>query len=143
MVPAMIRVIYGEKGMGKTKILVDIANNMALEGKGDVVFIDDSNQLMYDLKSSIRFINVSDFPITGQTGLLGFLCGIVSQNYDIEGIFIDGLNYIVKQKAAELNALFDNLKAVSEKYRIDFYITMNVKTDEVPEFLKEFAEKLN
>lgn len=139
----MIRVIYGEKGMGKTKILVDTANNMALEGNGDVVFIDDSNQLMYDLKSSIRFINVSDFPIKGQAGVLGFLCGIVSQNYDTEAIFIDGLNYIVKQKAAELNELFDSLKAVSEKYRIDFYITMNVKADEVPEFLKEFAEKLN
>ena len=139
----MIRVIYGEKGMGKTKILIDTANNMALEGKGDVVFIDDSNQLMYDLKSSIRFINVSDFPVKCQTELLGFICGIVSQNYDIEGIFIDGLNYIVKQKAAELKEIFDNLKTISEKYQINFYITINVKSDEVPEFLKEFAEKLN
>ena len=139
----MIRVIYGEKGMGKTKILIDTANNMALEGKGDVVFIDDSNQLMYDLKSNIRFINVSDFPIKCQNGVLGFICGIVSQNYDIEGIFIDGLNYIVKQKAAELKEIFDNLKTISEKFQINFYITINVKSDEVPEFLKEFAEKLN
>ncbi len=139
----MIRVIYGEKGMGKTKILIDTANNMALESKGDVVFIDDSNQLMYDLKSNIRFINISDFPITCQTGFLGFICGIVSQDYDIEGIFVDGLNYIVKQKAAELKELFDSLKALSEKYQVNFYITMNVKSDEVPEFLKEFAEKLN
>lgn len=139
----MIRVIYGEKGMGKTKILIDTANNMAMEGKGDVVFIDDSSQLMYDLKSNIRFINVSDFPIKCQTGFLGFLCGIVSQDYDIEGVFIDGLNYIVKQKAAELKEFFDNLKAVSEKYQINYYITINVKSDEVPEFLKEFAEKLN
>ena len=139
----MIRVIYGEKGMGKTKILIDTANNMALEGKGDVVFIDDSNQLMYDLKSKIRFINVSEFPVTSQAGFLGFISGIVSQDYDIEGIFIDGLNYIVKQKADELEDLFDNLKAISEKYQINFFITVNVKTDEVPEFLKEFAEKLN
>ena len=139
----MIRVIYGEKGMGKTKILVDSANRMALESKGDVVFIDDSNQLMYDLASRIRFVNISEFPVKSQAGFLGFICGTVSQDYDIEGIFIDGLNYIVKQKAAELKEFFDDLKIVSEKYQINFYITINVKSDEVPEYLREFAEKLN
>lgn len=139
----MIRVIYGEKGMGKTKILVDTANNLALEGKGDVVFIDDSNQLMYDLKSRIRFINVSDFPINNQTGFFGFLCGIIAQDYDIEGLFIDGLNYIVKQPASELKEFFDNLKIISEKHQIDFYITISVKKDEIPDYLKEFAGKLN
>jgi hypothetical protein len=135
----MIKVIYGEKGMGKTKILVDTANKLASDRSGDVVFIDDSSQLMYDLKHEIRFIDVSEFPIEGQNGFFCFICGIVSQNYDIEGIFIDGLNYIVKQKAKDLSDFFKNLKAFSEKYDIKFYITINGNNDDVPEFIKEFA----
>ena len=136
----MIKVIYGPKGMGKTKILIDTANKLVLEAKGHVVFIDDTTQLMYDLKHEIRFVNVSDFPFLGLEGFFGFICGILSQNYDIEGVFIDGLNYITKQKATDLEPYFKNLKDVSEKFKIDFFITINGATEEMPEFLKQYAE---
>lgn len=135
----MIKVIYGPKGMGKTKILIDTVNKLAHEAKGAVVFIDDSTQLMYDLKHEVRFVNVSDFPFLGSEGFFGFICGILSQNYDIEGIFIDGLNYITKQKAAELEPFYKNLQNVSEKVKIDFYITMNGVDEELPEFLKQYT----
>ncbi len=134
----MIKVVYGPKGMGKTKILIDTANKLAQEAKGVVVFIDSSSQLMYDLKHEVRFVNVSDFPLSGCDGFLGFVCGILSQNYDIEGIFIDGLNYITKQKAAELGNFLENLETVAEKVNIDFYITLNGMNEEVPEFLKKY-----
>lgn len=135
---SMIKVVYGPKGMGKTKILIDTANKLAQEAKGVVVFIDSSSQLMYDLKHEVRFVNVSDFPLSGCDGFLGFVCGILSQNYDIEGIFIDGLNYITKQKAAELGNFLENLETVAEKVNIDFYITLNGMNEEVPEFLKKY-----
>jgi hypothetical protein len=135
----MIKVIYGEKGMGKTKILIDTANKIVQEAKGDVVFIDDSTQLMYDLKHKVRFVNVSDFPQMGSEGFFGFLCGILSQNYDIEGIFIDGLNYITKKKAADLELFFKNLQVIMEKVNIDFYITINGVNEELPEFLKQYT----
>ncbi len=134
----MIKVVYGPKGMGKTKILIDTANKLAQEAKGVVVFIDSSSQLMYDLKHVVRFVNVSDFPLSGCDGFLGFVCGILSQNYDIEGIFIDGLNYITKQKAAELDTFLENLETVAEKANIDFYITLNGMNEEAPEFLKKY-----
>lgn len=137
----MIKVIYGPKGMGKTKILVDTANNLAQQGKGAVVFIDDSTQLMYDLKHEIRFVNVSDFPSLGWEGFLGFICGILSQNYDIEGILIDGLNYITKQKAPELENFFNGLNEISEKENIDFYITINGDADLLPEYLKQYIAR--
>jgi len=134
----MIKVIYGPKGMGKTKVLIDTANKLLQQAKGTVVFIDDTTQLMYDLKHEVRFVNVSDFPILGCDGFLGFICGIFSQNYDIEGIFIDGLNYIVKQKAAELEGFFKSLKEVADKGNIDFYITINGDVELLPEFLKQY-----
>lgn len=134
----MIKVIYGPKGMGKTKVLIDTANKLAQQAKGDVVFIDDSTQLIYDLKHEVRFVNVSDFPFLGRDGFFGFICGILSQNYDIEGIFIDGLNYITKQKATELEPFFKNIKVLTDKEKIDFCITINGVNEELPEFLKPY-----
>lgn len=136
----MIKVIYGEKGMGKTKILVDTANKLASEGSGDVVFIDDSNQLMYDLKHEIRFINVSEYPVNCPTGFFGFLCGIAAQDYDIEGIFIDGLNYIVKKKASELKEFFDHIRILSDKAGINFYMTINGTNEQIPDFIAEYVK---
>lgn len=136
----MIRVIYGEKGMGKTKILVDYANQLSAESAGDVVFIDEGTQLMYDLKHEIRFINVADFPKLDQSGFIGFICGILSQDYDIDGIFIDGLNYILNYKAAELEPFFRGLNAIDEKHGIKFYITINGSSSDIPDFIRQFSD---
>ncbi len=139
----MIKIFYGNKGMGKTKMLVDTANSLVVKGTGDIVFIDDSNQLMYDLKHDIRFINVSEFPIKlNSSGLLGLLCGIVSENYDINGILIDGLTYILGQEAGLLKEFFDDLDKISKKFNIDFYISINGGLESVPEFLTEYISKL-
>lgn len=135
----MIKVIYGEKGMGKTKILIDTANKLSAEGSGDVVFIDDNTQLMYDLRHEIRFVNMNDFPGMNPDAFFGFLCGILSQDYDIEGIFIDGLNYIVKKKAEELGDFFEKLCAIEKKSDIKFYITINGKNDTIPPFIEGFT----
>ena len=135
----MIKVIYGPKGMGKTKVLIDTANKLSQQANGVVVFLDDSTKLMYDLKHEVRFVNLSDFPSFGREGFFGFICGVLSQNYDIEGIFIDGLNYITKQKAPELELFFKNLQTVSEKDNTDFYITINGVIEEMPEFLKQYT----
>jgi RecA/RadA recombinase len=134
----MVNVIYGKKGMGKTKILVEEANKLASAGHGDVVFIDDSNQLMYDLKHEIRFVNVTDFPVSDASSFLGFICGIIAEDYDIDGIFIDGLTYILKQKLDTLQDLFASLKKIAEKYNIKVVISINGEPEIMPEYLKEY-----
>lgn len=136
----MITVYYGKKGLGKTKTLIEQANRMAGESKGDVVFIDDSNQLLYTLKHKIRFINVSDFPVKGHVAFAGFICGMIAEDYDIDGIFIDGLTYIVKDKIENLAAFFETLKYLAEKYSTKFFISMNGDSESVPEFLKAYIQ---
>lgn len=135
----MIKVIYGPKGMGKTKILVEEANKMAAHAKGTVVFVDDSKQLIFDLKRQIRFVDVSDFPQMGEEGFFGFICGILSQDYDIEGVFIDRLNFITKEKVDALELFFNNLKAVDEKTNVRFLITLHGPSGEMPEFLRQYT----
>ena len=89
----MIKVFYGKKGTGKTKHMLETANSIVRESNGAVVYIDDSNELMMKLSHRIRFINILDYPVYGSDAFLGFICGVASQNYDIETIFIDGLTY--------------------------------------------------
>lgn len=134
----MIKVVYGPKGMGKTRILVDEANKLAEHGKGSVVFIDDNKQLIFDLKHKIRFVDLSEFPPMGSAGFFGFICGMISQDYDIEGIFIDRLNFLTKVNATELELFFKNLNTINENHNISFFITMNGLSEEMPEFLKQY-----
>jgi thymidine kinase len=135
----MISVLYGEKGKGKTKLLVEQANKMVESCPGHVVFLDDSNDLMHKLDRNIRFINVLEFPIAGESSFIGFICGIVSQNYDIKCIFIDGLTYIVKSHVGQLEDFFGRLKEVSEKFEVDFVISISGSESDKPDFLKEFT----
>ena len=134
----MIKVIYGSKGTGKTKILTEAANKLAQQAKGTVVFIDYTTKLMYDLRHEVRFVNISDFPFLGLEGFFGFICGVFSQNYDIEGIFIDGLNFITKQKASELEHFFRSLQQIVDKANIDIYITINGVNEELPKYLEQY-----
>ena len=103
----MIKVIYGPKGTGKTKLLVDSANSMAQQAKGTVVFIDDSTKLMYDLSHKVRFVNVSDYPPLDHESFSGSYAD-PPQNYDIEGIFIDRINFITKENIEEFETFFEN-----------------------------------
>ncbi len=134
----MVKVLYGKKGSGKTKNMIDSANSLAADCKGYVVFIDDSNQLMYDLKHEVRFINVSEFPVLSPDAFLGFVCGIVSANYDVDGIFIDGLTYIVKENINELKGFVEVINKLSTQFNVKFYISINGDAETMPEFLKEY-----
>jgi hypothetical protein len=134
----MVKVLFGEKGMGKTKQLVDKANNFCRESSGNVVFIDDSDDLMYDLDREIRFINISEYPIKEENGLLGFICGIISEDYDIEGVFIDGTTYLLISGKETLEELLKNLHSVSEKFGVEFHISIHGDSKETPGFIREF-----
>lgn len=45
----MIKVFYGRKGMGKTKQMLENANNIVNSSSGNVVYIDDSSELSIKL----------------------------------------------------------------------------------------------
>lgn len=134
----MIKVFYGRKGMGKTKQMLENANTIVKDSAGNVVYIDDSNELLMKLSHKIRFINILDYPVFGSEAFLGFLCGVASQNYDIETIFIDGLTYIVHQDADSLKRFFDGIVKISTEHNVHFYISINGDETNVPDFIKPF-----
>lgn len=132
----MIKVFYGKKGTGKTKHMLEAANGLVVDAKGSVVYIDDSNELLVKLARDIRFINVKDYPVDGSDAFLGFICGVASQNYDIETIFVDGLGYIVGTADDVLKNFFDGLEKITAGKQLDFYISIN--GENAPEFIKKY-----
>jgi len=55
----MISVIYGAKGSGKTKRIMDAANAVAEKASGQVIFITDNSQSL-GVNANVKFINVAD-----------------------------------------------------------------------------------
>ena len=110
----MIKLVYGSKGTGKTKQLIDAANMNVQNAKGVSVFITDTKRYMYDLNRNIRFVDVKDWNITGEDALCGFVKGIAAGNSDYEYIYIDGIVRIAGKELKELAGIFYMLDKVSE-----------------------------
>ena len=82
----MVQLIVGNKGKGKTKLLLDKVNNDVKEAVGSVVYLDKSPKHMYELNNKVRLIDVSDYMIENTDGFLGFVSGIISQDHDLQQI---------------------------------------------------------
>jgi hypothetical protein len=136
----MIQVIPGDTGEGKTKELIEAANSKLNETNGNIVYIDADNTHMYDLKHEIRYINISEFPINNYHEFFGFMCGILSEDNDIDYIFVDGL-----LRMAHLNQidnsdeLIEKLKLITNKFGIKLVASINCKQKNLPQFLQEFS----
>jgi len=135
----LIQVIFGKKGSGKTKRIIDMANDYVKTAKGDVMFIDDDNRYMFDLSHSIRFINASEYDISDAHAFFGFLNGIAAMNFDMDTIFVDGFLRIVSANVEELEDFFGHLSAMSEKKNINFVISASADLDAVPESIRAYA----
>lgn len=134
----MIRVIFDEKGAGKTKRIIDMANESIKTAKGSIVFIDDDNQYMFELKHSIRFVDASEFHIDGPKMFYGFLSGIAAQDFDLEYLFIDGFLKIVHHPLETLEGLFTELEKFSDRTDVKLIISISGNAADAPEFIKPY-----
>ena len=132
----MIGVIFGEKGTGKTKQLLDMANAAVLQAKGNVIFIDSDNSYMYALSTKVRFINASEYGVGTPKMLYGFLCGLAASDFDLETIFIDDLLTIIHHSLDTLEGFFAELRTFSDKHSINIILSVNASASTVPAFLR-------
>lgn len=136
----MISLVTGNIGEGKTKNLIAKANDAVNTTKGHIVYLDSDNSHIYDLKYKIRYINTSEFPINDYKEFFGFLCGIISEDNDIDEIYIDEILRMINLPIDDEHAiiLLNKLKSVSEKFDVNFTISVSCNTDLVPEVWKEY-----
>jgi hypothetical protein len=112
-----------------------MANAEVEKAAGNIVYLDDNNRCMYDLKYQIRFINTSDYSIDNTDKFYGFVCGILSRDFDISSVYIDGLKKMVG-KEENLEKLIKKLDKVFDG--INAYIVISGGED-VPEYLKKYV----
>ena len=135
----MVKILAGEKGEGKTKRMIDMANAAGKEAKGNIVFVDDDNSHMYDLHYSVRFVETPKFIMEDPQVFRGFVCGILSQNSDIETIYIDGLNHIMDRISdADFTAFIQELDKTSKEAEIDMVMIISRKTDALPAEVQQY-----
>lgn len=134
----MIKIICGPKGTGKTKKIIDAANDCVAIAKGHLVFITDTKRYMYDLKRQIRFIDVTDYSIAGEDSLCGFIEGVIAGSYDNEYVFVDGIVRITGKPIKDLAQIFYMLEKVAENRNLTLYLTCSCAEEELPDFVKKY-----
>ena len=124
----MIHIIAGDKGKGKTKALIDKVNNEVKVVSGTVVFLDNNNKHLYELSNRVKMINCTSYGISKLDSFTGFVRGIISQNSDIEKIYV-GESHIVEA--------LDEIKNISDMFNVDIVICLATDVNDVPEDFKD------
>lgn len=140
----MVKLLVGHKGSGKTKQMIDLANDQIENSKGSVIFINKNHRLMYDLKYRIRVICMEDFEhITNCDEYIGFLYGIISLDHDIETVYIDSILKHADFSLGDLPEFIDRLKKISKNYGMDFVVSLSAEREEMIGVDFEGCEILN
>ena len=128
----MVKLLLGHKGSGKTKKMIDLANESVENSKGSVIFINKNHRLMYDLRYKIRVICMEDFErITNSDEYIGFLYGVISLDHDIETIYIDSILKHADFSLGDLPEFVERLKDISKNYGMDFVVSVSAEKEEM------------
>ena len=128
----MIQIITGEKGKGKTKILLDKVNTEIKDINGSAVYLDKSTKHMYELNNKVRLINVQDFLVDSTESFLGFICGIISQDNDLEKVYLDSFLKVAHLEDGDVKAVLDKLTKISETFNVDFVLSVSLDNSLLP-----------
>lgn len=129
----MIELIIGKRGKGKTKVLLDRVNSEIKTANGNIVYLDKNFKHMYELNNKIRLINVMEYPLKNADEFVGFVCGIISQDHDLEQIYIDAFLTIARLEGLDVSTTLRQLNEIGNTYNITFIVSMSMDKDEVPE----------
>ena len=137
----MVELLIGKKGTGKTKALIEKVNNALTVAKGNVVFIsNDTNRNIFDVKSKARMADTSEFEIKSYDEFLGFISGIISRDFDITNIFVDGIFKIVGSDNLDgFESFLNSLETMSQNFEITFVISVSIDAETAPDYIKKLA----
>jgi len=133
----MVQIIAGIKGKGKTKRLLDMANASVKDARGTVVYLDKSSKHMYELSNKIRLINVGEFDIQSADGFIGFISGIISQDHDLEFVYLDSFLKLACIEGEDMTPVIDSLEKIGDKYNVTFILSISRDISELPENAKK------
>ena len=129
----MVELIVGKKGKGKTKVLLDKVNSAVKEANGSIVYLDKSTKHMYELNNKVRLIDVSSYPLKNSDEFIGFICGIISQDHDLQEMYLDSFLKIAKLEGKDITGTLSQLDEIGKQFNVTFVISVSLDKEEVPE----------
>lgn len=133
----MVQLIVGKKGKGKTKQLLDKVNSEVKDIAGSIAYLDKSTKHMYELNNKVRLIDVSRYMIENESEFLGFVCGIISQDHDLEQMYFDSFLKIAVLEGKDISAVIEKLDKMSDFFQVDFILSVSMDESELPEAVKD------
>lgn len=135
----MVQLIVGNEGKGKTKHLLDKVNTEIKEATGNIVFLDRSSKHMFELNNKVRLINVSEYDFDNVSEFIGFIYGIISQDHDMQQMYIDGIMKLAKLNKETLEEVVKKLESISDKFGFDVIISASIDASELSDDLKKLV----
>ncbi|MEG1847281.1 MAG: twitching motility protein PilT [Lachnospiraceae bacterium] len=132
----MVQLIVGNKGKGKTKQLLDKVNQEVQQVAGNIVYLDKTTKHMYELNNKVRLINVLDYLIDNSNEFLGFICGIISQDHDLQQMYLDSFLTVACLEGKDIVPVITKLDDISEQFNVDFILSVSIDEEALPSVLK-------
>ena len=92
---------------------------------------------MYELNNKVRLIDVSSYPIKNADEFVGFICGIISQDHDLEQIYLDSFLKVAKLEDADVTNTLEQLDKIGQNYNVSIIISISLDKEEIPEAFQE------
>ena len=133
----MVQLIIGNKGRGKTRYLLEKVNSEVKDILGNICYLDKSSKHMFELNNRVRLINVSDFAIENTDQFIGFICGIISQDHDLEQMYFDSFLKIAHLEGQDITDTVKRIQKIGDMFGVSFIISISLDEEEIPAELKE------
>jgi len=133
----MVQLIVGNKGKGKTKVILDKVNSEVVEKSGNVVYLDKSTEHMFELNNKVRLIDVSDYGLANSDQFIGFITGIISQDHDLEQMYLDCFLKIAQVESEDILPVIKKINDISDKFKVEIIISVTMDPTCIPEEIKD------
>ncbi|ELC8425876.1 ATP-binding protein [Clostridium perfringens] len=136
----MIQLFFNQRGAGKSKNLVKLANEEIEKSKGSIIFIDDDNKRMLQLNKKVRLIPMDNYWVKSYDQFYGFLQGIISRDYDVESIYIDSIANILEDiELEDLENYLRKIELMSRELNVNVFVTIHGDVKVMPENIKKYV----
>lgn len=137
----MITLLIGKKGSGKTKRLIDLANNAVETSKGCVVVLEKELKMTYNISHRARLVDTDAYGIHCSSCLYGFICGICAGNYDVTDLLVDSTLKITETDASGIVDLVERLEKLSGSDSVNFTLSISAAEEAIPTELHKYIAK--
>ncbi|MBQ9673458.1 MAG: hypothetical protein IJV39_02410 [Ruminococcus sp.] len=138
----MVTLLTGKKGTGKTKKLIQLANEAVAASNGNVVVVEKGTKLTYDVTHKARLVDTEQYNIEGYDALFGFVSGICAGNYDVTDVFVDGIFKICPDGLSGLEAFVKKISSLADTAETKVTLLISAAEEDLPVGINAVCEKV-